>query len=355
MPEKLKKMPVNRYMDIALLVFLIIFPLLVKEFRVEMMCRYLCYVIFALSLDLLWGYTGLLSLGHAVLFGMGGYMIGMCYQIQSGLPSFMTREGITELPWFYIPLKNPIVASIIGILLPALFAWLLGNFIFSSKIKGVFFTIITLALAQIFKDFIINLQKYTNGFNGLQGIKRFAIGSHEQLDRVPYYYLVLAITVIVFLFCLFFTNCRVGKVATAIRENESRLGFFGYKASHFKILIFVISGALAGLGGVLYAPATNSITTEDIGIAASTAVVVWIAVGGRGNLTGAVMGTLIINWAQSILSEHFAEYWQLILGIVLLFIIFFIPNGIIGQILDVQHKRIMAKKRATMELAGKES
>ena len=106
---------------------------------------------------------------------------------------------------------------------------------------------------------------------------------------------------------------------------------------------------------MLYAPATNSITTEDIGIAASTAVVVWIAVGGRGNLTGAVMGTLIINWAQSILSEHFAEYWQLILGIVLLFIIFFIPNGIIGQILDVQHKRIMAKKRATMELVGKES
>ena len=355
MSEKLKKLPVNRYIDIALLIFLIIFPLLVKEFRVEMMCRYLCYVIFALSLDLLWGYTGLLSLGHAVLFGMGGYMIGICYQIQNGLPAFMTREGLTKLPWFYLPLKNPIAASLIGILLPTFFAWLLGNFIFSSKIKGVFFTIITLALAQIFKDFIINVQKYTNGYNGLQGIKRFAIGTHEQLDRIPYYYLVLVIAVAVFLFCLFLTKCRVGKIATSIRENESRLGFFGYKVSRFKILIFVISGALAGLGGVLYAPATNSITTEEIGIAASTAVVVWIAVGGRGNLTGAVIGTLIINWAQSLLSEHFAEYWQLILGIVLLVIIFFVPNGIIGQILDIQHKRKMAKKQLMVELrAGKE-
>ena len=310
-----------------------------------MMCRYLCYVIFALSLDLLWGYTGLLSLGHAVLFGMGGYMIGLCYQIQSGAPSFMTREGLTEIPWFYLPLKNPIAAAVIGIVVPAVFAWILGSFIFSSKIKGVFFTIITLALAQIFKDFIINIQKYTNGFNGLQGVKRFAIGGGEQLGKIPYYYLVLFITILVFLFCMWFAKSRVGKVATSIRENEARLEFFGYSASHFKILIFVISGALAGLAGVLYTPATSSITTEDIGIAASTAVVVWIAVGGRGNLTGAVVGTLIINWAQSLLSEHFASYWQLILGAVLFVIIFFIPNGIVGQLLDLQHRVQMAKKR----------
>ena len=173
MPEKLKKMPVNRYMDIALLVFLIIFPLLVKEFRVEMMCRYLCYVIFALSLDLLWGYTGLLSLGHAVLFGMGGYMIGMCYQIQSGLPSFMTREGITELPWFYIPLKNPIVASIIGILLPALFAWLLGNFIFSSKLREYFLQLLHLLWRRFLKILLLifkNIRMDLMGYRELRGL-----------------------------------------------------------------------------------------------------------------------------------------------------------------------------------------
>ncbi len=335
----------NRFIDVALLVFLIIFPLLVKEFRVEQMARYLCLAIFALSIDLLWGYTGLLSLGHAVFFGMGGYMIGLCYQIQVGVPAFMTREGINEIPFFYLPLKNPIAASLIGIALPALIAFILGSFIFSSKIRGVFFTIITLALAQIFTDFIINLQRYTNGFNGLQAIKRFAINGGAPLSKVSYYYMVLAVTVLVFLFCMWLVRSRVGKVATSIRENELRLGFFGYSASKFKILMFVISGALAGLGGVLYAPATSSITTDDIGIAASTAAVVCIAVGGRGNLTGAVGGTLLINWAQSILSEHFSSYWQLIIGVVLILIIFFIPNGIVGTIVDLQHKVTMYKLR----------
>ncbi|MCI1931055.1 MAG: urea ABC transporter permease subunit UrtC [Clostridia bacterium] len=339
MKSKLKDFPVNHYIDIALLIFLIFFPLFVKTFRVEMMSRYLCFAIFALSLDLLWGYTGLLSLGHAVLFGMGGYMIGICYQIQNGLPAFMTREGLTQIPWFYIPLKNPIAAAAIGILIPALFAMLLGFFMFSSKIKGVFFTIITLALAQIFSEFIINVQKYTNGFNGLQGVKRFAINGGEQLGKVQYYYIVLAIAVLVFIFCLWLSRSRIGKIATSIRENEARLGFFGYQSSHYKILIYTISGALAGLAGVLYTPATSSITTQDIGVAASTAVVVWIAVGGRGNLTGAVFGALFINWAQSLLSEHFSSYWQLILGGVLLAIIFFIPNGIIGQIIELQRRR----------------
>ncbi len=342
--RKMIKMPINRYIDIAVLIFLLIFPLIAKEFRVEMMGRYVCYAIFALSLDLLWGYTGLLSLGHAVLFGLGGYIIGLCYQIQNGVPAFMTREGVTEIPWFYAPLHNPMAAAVIGIIVPTVFAILLGYFMFSSKIKGVFFTIITLALAQIFKDLVINLQKYTNGFNGLQGIKRFAMNGGEPLSRIQYYYIIVIIAALMFLFCIWLTNSRVGKIAVSIRENEQRLGFFGYKVANFKILIFAISGAMAGLAGVLYAPATGTITTEDIGILASTSAVVWIAVGGRGNLTGAVVGTLLINWAQSILSEGFASYWQLILGAVLIIIIFFVPNGIIGQIISVSNNMKKDKK-----------
>ncbi|MGN0650444.1 MAG: urea ABC transporter permease subunit UrtC [Oscillospiraceae bacterium] len=337
--QKLGRIGVNRYIDIIILIFLAIFPLFVKEFRVEMMGRYICYAIFAMSLDLLWGYTGLLSLGHAVLFGLGGYMIGISYQLQSGIaPSFMQREGITEIPWFYVPLENPIAAAIIGILVPAAFAFILGCFMFSSKIKGVFFTIITLAIAQIFKDFIINLQKYTNGFNGLQSIKRFSINGSEPLSKVAYYYVILAIAVLVFLFCLWLTKSRFGKVAVSIRENEARLGFFGYETSKYKIIIYTISGALAGLAGVLYAPATSTITTEDIGVAASTMVVVWVAVGGRGNLTGAVLGTLLINWTKSLLSENFSDIWQLIIGVLLLLVIFFVPNGIVGQLLALQNK-----------------
>ncbi len=349
--SSLAKLPLNRYFDVIILIFLAVFPLMTEEFRVEMMGRYICYAIFALSLDLLWGYTGLLSLGHAVLFGMGGYLIGLSYQIQKGVvPAFMQREGITEIPWFYLPLQNPIVAAILGVIVPALFAALIGYFVFSSKIKGVFFTIITLALAQIFKDFIINVQKYTNGFNGLQSIKRFAINGSDPLSKTAYYYVILGIGVLVFLFCLWLTKSRVGKVCTSVRENESRLGFLGYNAGAFKILIYTISGAIAGLAGVLYAPATSTITTEDIGVAASTMVVIWVAVGGRGNLTGAVFGALLINWAQSLLSEHFSGVWQLIIGVFLLVVIYFIPNGIIGQIVNLQRRIITDKaKKKLME------
>lgn len=334
-----QKLPVTRCTDIVILVFLAVFPLFVKEFRVEMMGSFICYAIFALSLDLLWGYTGLLSLGHAVLFGMGGYMIGLSYQIQNGVvPAFMQREGITEIPWFYLPLTNPIAAAIIGIVFPAAFAFLIGKFVFSSKIKGVFFTIITLALAQIFKDFIINLQKYTNGFNGLQSIQRFAVGGSAPLTKTQYYYVILGIGVAVFLFCLWLTNSRIGKVCTSVRENESRLGFLGYNTSAYKILIYTVSGALAGLAGVLYAPCTSTITTEDIGVAASTMAVIRVAVGGRGNLTGAVVGTLLVSWAQSLLSEHFSGYWQLIIGVLLLAVIYFIPEGIMGRIIKLTHR-----------------
>ncbi|MCH3971192.1 MAG: urea ABC transporter permease subunit UrtC [Oscillospiraceae bacterium] len=352
--DRPKKVPVNRFIDLVLVVFLALFPLFAKTFQVEMMGRYIALSIFAVSLDLLWGYMGLLSLGHAVFFGIGGYMIGLCYQIQHGLPSFMTREKITQLPWFYLPLKNPALAVILGIAIAALMGALLGFFVFSSKIKGVFFTIITLALATMFYQFIITEQKYTNGFNGLQNIRRFAVGSGAPLTKRQYYYVILAVGVAVFLFCIWFTKSRVGKVAVSIRENEERLRYFGYKTSHYKILILTISCAMAGLAGALYAPATSSITPVDIGVSASTAVVVWIAVGGRGNLTGAVIGTLLINWAQSLLSDKFANVWQLILGVVLLLIIFFIPDGIIGQLVKLQ-KRCGKQTPHTEKVALQES
>ena len=266
----------------------------------------------------------------------------------------MTREGITSLPWFFVPLKNPAIAILAALALPTFFAFVLGSFIFSSKVKGVFFTIITLALAQIFNDFIVTSQKYTNGFNGLQGIRRFAFGQGDPLSKTAYYYLVLAIAVIVFIACLCFTHSRLGKVATAIRDNETRLSYFGYSTSRYKILIFSISGFFAGLAGLLYAPATGTITTEDIGIAVSTMCVIWVAVGGRGNLTGAVLGTLLINWAESKLSEYFSDYWQLILGGILLCVIFFIPRGIIGELL-VQYRKYRKARSDVLILKRKQS
>ncbi len=277
-------------------------------------------------------------------FGMGGYMIALCYSMQGGVPAFMTREGINAIPSFLVPLQTPAVAVIAGLLLPVVFAFILGNFLFRSKVSGVFFSIITLALAQIFKDFIINQQKFTNGFNGLQGVPRFPIDGIP-LSKIHYYYIILLVAVLVYLFCLWLTKSRFGKVAVSIRENEARLGFLGYKPANFKIVIYMISGFIAGLAGILYTPMTNGITPEDVSVVASTAVLVWLAVGGRGNLTGAIVGTLCVNWAQSLLSESFADYWQLILGIILLAIVFFIPNGLVGKVIEKQHNFRINRKR----------
>lgn len=351
---KLKKIKINRWIDLGVLLFLLVFPLFTQTFRVEMMGRFIAYVIFAISLDLLWGYTGLMSLGHAVFFGMGGYAVALCYSLQDGVPSFMTREGLTAIPSFLVPLETPAAAVIIGLILPMLFALLLGYFLFRSKVNGVFFAIITLALAQIFKDFVINQQKYTNGFNGLQGIPRFPVHG-VQMTKIQYYYVILAAAVLVYLFCLWLTKSRFGKIIVSIRENEARLGFFGYKPSDFKIAVYVISGFIAGLAGILYTPMTNGITPENISVTASTAVLIWLAVGGRGNLTGAIVGTLVINWAQSLLSENFADYWQLILGVVLLLIVFFAPNGIIGKIVETQYRFRINRKREKIAVSNTDS
>lgn len=350
--KKLGKVGINRWVDLLVLIFVLLFPLMgFKQFRVNYMCEFVAYIIFAMSLDLIWGYTGLMSLGHAVLFGMGGYAVGLCAQLQEGAPAFMTREGINEIPAFLMPLTNETVAVIIGLVLPTLFALVLGYFLFKSKVGGVFFTIITLAIAQITKDFIINQQAYTNGFNGLQGIPRLMIAG-EPISKTAYYYFVVGMVVLVYLFCMWLTKSRFGKVAVSIRENEPRLGFLGYNPSNYKIMMFCISGFLAGLSGMLYAPAKNTITVEEISVTASTFVLIGLAVGGRGNLTGAIVGTLIIQWAKVLLSESFSDYWQLVLGIVLLLIIFFMPNGIIGKLIEIQYNirtRRSKEKIAAME------
>lgn len=337
--KKIQSTPINRKIDVLAFVFILVFPLLgFKQFRIDYMCEIIAYIIFAISLDLIWGYTGLMSLGHAMLFGLGGYIIGLCYNLQDGIPAFMSREGMTKIPLFLLPLKNPVIAFVLGLCVPTVFALVLGFFIFKSKVSGVFFTIITLALAQVAKDFIINKQAYTNGFNGLQSIKRFPING-VQMDKTKYYYLTAIILILVYILCLFITHSKFGKVAVAIRENEQRVKFLGYNPQTYKIIMFAISGFLAGLAGMLYAPIKSAITVEEISVTASTFILICLAVGGRGNLTGAIIGTLFIRWAKVLLSEYFNDYWQLILGLILLTVVLFMPQGIIGKLIDNEYTR----------------
>ena len=248
---RLAKIPAGRYLDFALFLALGLFPLTGLLFYTQLLQKYLVFLIFAYSLDLLWGYAGLMDLGHAVLFGMGGYLMALSLSAQNGVPEFMARYGVREVPaWLaaIVPLPAAVLA---GILIPALFAGLLGRFLFSSRVGGVFFSVITLALAQVFNLFIQSQQKYTGGFNGIGGLPGLALFGRP-LDLVQGYYLVFAVVLLVYAFCRGLTASRFGLVLRGIRENGARLEFLGYDPARFKTAVFMVSGALAGLAGVLY-------------------------------------------------------------------------------------------------------
>lgn len=343
--KKLGSLPVNRYIDGVAFLFLAIFPLLFSPFRTELMGRVLVYIIFAISLDLLWGYTGLMSMGHAVLFGSGGYMVALSYTFLKGVPWYMTQAGIEKIPALFTPLLSPVGAFLLALVVPGVIAAFLGTFIFSSKISGVFFSLITLALAQIFELFVTNQHVYTNGSNGLGGLERSLLGS-APLSLNTLYYLLLGVVLLVYLFCIWLTHTRFGTVLQAIRENEPRLTFLGYKPNRFKIAVYVISGVLAGLAGVLYIPTNGFISPTEVGLTLSTLLLVWVAIGGRGNLTGAIVGTILINWTQTLLSEQIADYWMLIMGAVVLVFVFFMPNGLIGKLINMQYLRGDARRRS---------
>ena len=335
--NKLKKQPVNRYIDALLFIFLLVFPVLFSQFRVELMAKTMVYMLFAVSLDLIWGYTGLMSMGHAVLFGIGGYVLGLSYTVKDGLPEFMRRAGMENIPALFRPLQNGSVAFILSILLAGLVAFILGYFIFSSKIDGVFFSLVTLALAEIFSTFISNQSKYTNGSNGLDSLPRELFGWRFTLTEM--YYIVFGVLLAIYLFCRWLMNSRFGKTLEGIRENESRLSFMGYNPTNFKIAVYVISGMIAGLAGALYVPVNNFISPSDVGVTLSTYVLVWVAIGGTGNLTGAMVGTLGLYWLQILLSERIADLWLLLLGVLIILVVFFIPRGVIGVLLDMQYQR----------------
>ncbi|MCD8346778.1 MAG: hypothetical protein LUD16_02280 [Lachnospiraceae bacterium] len=342
--KKLADVSVLTYIDIIVFVFLALFPLFVNVFRRQIMAKCLCYIVFAYSLDLIWGYVGLMSMGHAVFFGIGAYVLAIGYSMENGVLSYMTSLGYMEAPKLYYFLANKPVAFFGALLACGVVAGILAAFLFSKKVNSVYFSLITFALARVFQLLINNQQRYTGGANGITNIPRKLIFDIV-IPQGAYYYVLLGITILVYLFCRFLTGSRFGLILEAIRENESRLDFFGYDVTRFKIIIFIISAVIAGLSGIMFATSQSFIGPSNVGISASTAVIVWLALGGRGNLTGATVGTLVLCWAESLLSEQLTDYWYIIYGILILLVVFFIPKGIIGQLDSFLYNRRISKEQ----------
>ncbi|MDH5667893.1 MAG: urea ABC transporter permease subunit UrtC [Nitrospira sp.] len=338
------------YLTAAL--FLVVLPLLnvlpsedswlhLSDFRLNQFGKFLCFAILALGLDLTWGYCGVLSLGQGVFFGFGAYCMGMYLTMQIGsesvygsdLPDFMVWTQVKELPWFWVPFKNFGAGLVGALVVPMVFATIFGFLAFRSRIKGVYFAILTQALA--FAAWLVFNRNETRlgGTNGLTDFKQILGFRLTDVSTQRALYILTVVALIgAFLLCRWIVASRAGKVLIAIRDSESRVTFSGYTPWVFKLFVFVVAAGLAGLSGLLYVPQVGIITPAQIGVLPSLEVVIWVAVGGRGTLIGAVLGAVVVNYGRSVLTNYFPEAWPFILGGLFVVVVTMFPDGLVGLI-----------------------
>ena len=321
------------------LIFAVIVPVVLPAFRLRLFGRFLALAIVALGIDLIWGYTGLLSLGHGIFFALGGYAIAMHLKLQipeGQLPDFFTLYGVEKLPWFWQPFYSFPFTVVALIVIPGIVAGLLGYLVFRNRIKGVYFSILTQAALLVFFNFFNGQQKLINGTNGLKTDteKIFDLLVSSSTVQRSFYILTVICLVLVYLLCRWLTSGRFGRLLIAIRDDETRVRFSGYDTTGFKVLVFAISGAIAGIAGALYTVQTGIITPAIMEVAFSIEMVIWVAVGGRGTLIGAIIGTLLVRLAQTFLSERFPQVWLFFQGALFLTVVTVLPNGIVGWFKD---------------------
>ena len=323
------------------LVLLIVMPMVLTDFRLNLLGRFLSLAIVALGIDLIWGFTGMLSLGHGVFFTLGGYALAMHLKLQipanasSPLPEFMSLYGVTELPAFWQPFYSFTFSALMVVVLPAIAAAILGYLIFRNRIRGVYFSILTQATTIIFFNFFNGQQKLFNGTNGLTDFKTlFGAEVNKSGTQSVFYALTIGFLILSYALCRWLTSGRFGRLLVAIRDDESRVRFSGYNPTGYKVVVFAVSAALAGLAGALFTLQTGIISPNSMNIAFSIEMVIWVAVGGRASLVGAVLGALIVNYAKSSLSEKFPDFWLFFQGGLFLLVVLFLPNGIVGWVRD---------------------
>ncbi|MEM7761962.1 MAG: urea ABC transporter permease subunit UrtC [Cyanobacteria bacterium P01_A01_bin.40] len=319
----------------SVIILAVILPTLIPAFRLRLIGRFLSLAIVALGIDLIWGYTGLLSLGHGIFFALGGYALAMNLKLQTTggeLPDFFTLYGVKELPWVWQPFNSFPFTIVALVLIPGIVAGLIGYLVFRNRIKGVYFSILTQAALLVFFNFFNGQQKIINGTNGLKTDteKIFDVLVSSPGVQRTFYIITVVCLVLAYLLCRWLTSGRFGRILKAIRDDETRVRFSGYDPTGYKVLVFAISGAIAGVAGALYTVQTGIITPSIMKVAFSIEMVIWVAVGGRGTLIGAIIGTLLVRLAQTFLSESFPEIWLFFQGALFLIVVTVLPDGIIG-------------------------
>lgn len=338
--------------NIAFVVLVLIvssLPLFLSPFRVSLVGKFITYAIVALSIDLIWGYTGILSLGHGVFFGLGGYGMGMYLKLVAShgrLPDFMSWSGRTTLPWFWEFYKTAPEAILMIILVPSILAFVLGLLTFLNRIKGVYFSILSQALALVFVTLFIGLQPYTGGTNGITEFSTlFGLPIAGIKAKYMWYYVALTFLVITYIIFSSIMRTKCGRVLVAIRDGENRARFSGYQTASYKTFVYVLSALFTGIAGALFVPFSGIISPSEMSISNSIDMAIWVAVGGRGTLIGAAVGAFVVNITKTLISESFPEIWSYFIGAIFVIVVLFLPRGLTGVFTDAKDKiRVLVRK-----------
>lgn len=328
-------------------------PLHVETFTISLMGKYLSYAMLALAVDLVWGYLGILSLGHGAFFALGGYAMGMYLMRQIGdrgvygnpiLPDFMVFLNWQELPWFWHGFDQFWFACLMVVLVPGALAYVFGYLAFRSRVSGVYLSIMTQALTYALMLAFFRNEMGFGGNNGLTDFKDILGYSLQQDSTKIALFVVTGIALVVsYIVCRTVISSRLGRVSMAIRDTESRTRFMGYDVDGIKLWIFVLSAAIAGIAGALYVPQVGIINPGEFAPLNSIEIVVWVALGGRATLFGAIVGALVINYAKSWFTVEFPEVWLFALGGLFVLSTMYFPKGLIGFITD---KIALIKRRS---------
>jgi len=330
------------YLALAFLL-VVILPLALDPFRLNMVGKYLTYAFVAIGLVMCWGKAGILSLGQGVFFGLGGYCMAMFLKLEAstpeataiqstpGIPDFMDWNQLTELPWFWEPFHSFSFTLIAVIGVPVLLAFVIGFAMFTRRVGGVYFAIITQAIAAILTILIIGQQGYTGGVNGitdLQTLKGWDIRTDEA--RTTLYFVCVGMLFLCLFAARLVQNRKLGRILVAMNAQEMRVRFSGYDVTAFKIFVFCLAAAFAGIGGAMFTLIVGFMSPSFIGIVASIEMVIFCALGGRLSLLGAVYGALLVNAAKSGFSESFPELWPFLMGALFIGVVLAFPNGLAG-------------------------
>ncbi|MFV2020055.1 urea ABC transporter permease subunit UrtC [Micromonospora sp. LOL_023] len=318
---------------------LVVAPLVLSPFRLDLLAKYLCYAIVAVGIYLAWGRGGMLTLGQGVFFGLGGYAMGMYLKLadagEGNLPDFMVWSGVETLPAVWAPFRNPLFALAMVVVLPTAVALILGTLVFRQRVRGAYFAVLSQALAAAFVILLVGQQGLTGGTNGLTNVQFFfGLDLYDPAQKRIVYYVAVGALGLVFLAAWQLTHSRFGKLLVAIRDGEDRVRFLGYDPAVVKTLVYALSAAMAGIAGALFVPVVGILGPADLGVIPSIEMLVAVAIGGRFSLAGAVGGAILFNYGSTVLSEQWPSGWLYLLGGLFIAVMMWAPRGLAGLLAD---------------------